>query len=98
MARVVSLPCWNLFDAQPASYQATVLPPEFPMLAIEAGVSLGWRTYVGSGIETIGVDRFGASAPRKIVMREYGFTIDNIIQRALALVNRNKKHNGIERR
>ena len=89
-ARVVSLPCWNLFDAQPAEYREAVLPPEVPMLAIEAGVSLGWRPYVGSGIEVIGVDRFGASAPGEIVMREYGFSVDHVTQRALALIN-NKK-------
>jgi transketolase len=60
------------------------------MLAIEAGVSLGWRPYVGSGIEVIGVDCFGASAPGEIVMREYGFSIDQVTQRALAII---KQHN-----
>ena len=77
-ARVVSLPCWNLFDAQPVEYKEAVLPPNVPMLAIEAGVSLGWRPYVGPGIEVIGVDRFGASAPGKIVMREYGFSVEHV--------------------
>jgi transketolase len=90
-ARVVSLPCWNLFDAQPVEYREAVLPPEVPMLAIEAGVSLGWRPYVGSGIEVIGVDRFGASAPGEIVMREYGFSVDHVTRQALALVKRQKK-------
>jgi transketolase len=90
-ARVVSLPCWNLFDAQPVEYREAVLPPEVPMLAIEAGVSLGWRPYVGSGIEVIGVDRFGTSAPGEIVMREYGFSVDHVTQQALALVKRQKK-------
>ena len=61
------------------------------MLAIEAGVSLGWRPYVGPGIEVIGVDRFGASAPGEIVMREYGFSVDHVIQRALDLVKQYKK-------
>ena len=90
-ARVVSLPCWNLFDKQPVEYKEAVLPPDVPMLAIEAGVSLGWRTYVGPGIEVIGVDRFGASAPGEIVMREYGFSVDHVTQRALALVKHHKK-------
>ncbi len=90
-ARVVSLPCWNLFEAQPVEYREAVLPPEVPMLAIEAGVSLGWRPYVGPGIEVIGVDRFGASAPGEIVMREYGFSVDQVTQRALALIKRQKK-------
>ena len=89
-ARVVSLPCWNLFDAQPVEYRAAVLPPEAPMLAIEAGVSLGWRPYVGRGIEVIGVDRFGASAPGTVVMKEYGFGVDHVTQRALALIERQK--------
>jgi transketolase len=90
-ARVVSLPCWNLFDAQPVEYREAVLPPEVPMLAIEAGVSLGWRPYVGPGIAVIGVDRFGASAPGEIVMREYGFSVDHVTQEALALIRRQKK-------
>ena len=90
-ARVVSLPCWNLFDAQPTEYQEEVLPPEVPMLAIEAGVTLGWRPYVGPGIAVIGVDRFGASAPGETVMREYGFSVDHVIQRALELVKQRKE-------
>jgi transketolase len=90
-AAVVSLPCWNLFDAQPVAYREAVLPPELPMLAIEAGVSLGWRPYVGPGIEVIGVDRFGAAAPGEIVLREYGFSVDHVTQRALALIKRQKK-------
>jgi transketolase len=90
-ARVVSLPCWNLFDTQPAEYREAVLPPDVPMLAIEAGVSLGWRSYVGPGIAVIGVDRFGASAPGGTVMREYGISIDHVTRRALALVKQHKK-------
>jgi transketolase len=90
-ARVVSLPCWNLFDAQPVEYRAAVLPPEVPMLATEAGVSLGWRPYVGSGIEVIGVNRFGASAPGSVVVNEYGFDVDHVTQQALALIGRQKK-------
>jgi transketolase len=90
-ARVVSLPCWNLFDAQPVEYREAVLPPEVPILAIEAGASLGWRPYVGPGIEAIGVDRFGASAPGEIVMREYGFSVDHVTQRALEIAKQHKK-------
>ncbi len=90
-ARVVSLPSWHLFASQPIEYRESVLPPEVPMLAIEAGVSLGWRPYVGPGIEVIGVDRFGASAPGEIVMREYGFSVEHVTQRALALTTRDKK-------
>ena len=90
-ARVVSLPCWNLFDAQPVEYREAVLPLDVPMLAIEAGVSIGWRPYVGPGIAVIGVDHFGASAPGEIVMREYGFSIDHVTERAVALVKQHKK-------
>jgi transketolase len=64
-------------------HREAVLPPEVPMFAIEASVSPGWRPFVGPGIALIGVDRFGASAPGKIVMREYGFSVEHVIQRAL---------------
>ncbi len=90
-ARVVSLPCWNLFDKQPDEYKEAVLPPDVPMLAIEAGTSLGWRPYVGPGIATIGVNRFGASAPGETVMREYGFTVEHVVQQALSVVKQTEK-------
>ena len=90
-ARVVSLPSWNLFDAQPGEYRDSVLPPQVPMLAVEAGVSLGWRPYVGPGIEVIGVNCFGTSSPGSVVMNEYGFNVDHITQQALALIKQQKK-------
>ena len=90
-ARVVSLPCWNLFDTQPDEYRNAVLPLNIPMLAIEAGIPLGWRPYVGAGIEVVGVDRFGASAPGNVVMDNYGFNVDNITRRALALIKQQKR-------
>ena len=87
--RVVSMPSWELFDAQPQSYRDSVLPPSTrARLAVEAGVTQGWCKYVGYEGEVIGVDHFGASAPEKDLMREYGFTVDNICNHALALVNR----------
>lgn len=91
-ARVVSLPCWHLFQEQPETYRTQVLPPGVPVLVLETGVSLGWRSYFGAGseIEVIGVDRFGASAPGEVVMQEYGFNADNVSQRALALLKRRK--------
>jgi transketolase len=52
---------------------------------------LGWQPYIGPGIATIGVDRFGASAPGEIVMREYGFSVENVLQQALALITQQKK-------
>ena len=86
-ARLVSLPSWELFDAQPREYRDTVLPPGVrARLAVEAGSSHGWHRYVGDGGEVIGVDRFGASAPGEVVMREYGFTVDHVCARAIALL------------
>ncbi|NRO97033.1 transketolase [Paraburkholderia sp. NMBU_R16] len=84
--RVVSLPCWTLFDAQPQSYRDTVLPPSVSArLAVEAGVPQGWHRYVGERGEVLGMERFGASAPADVLLREYGFTTDNVCARALAL-------------
>jgi transketolase len=85
-ARVVSLPSWQLFNAQPDEYQKQVFLPEVPILAIEAGASLGWKPYVGSGIAVIGVDHFGASAPGEVVMSNYGFTVDNVCEQARAVI------------
>jgi transketolase len=85
--RIVSMPSWELFDAQPREYRDTVLPPTVgARLAVEAGVSQGWHRYVGSRGDVLAVDRFGASAPGEVVMREYGFTADNVCVRALALL------------
>jgi transketolase len=90
-ARVVSLPCWNLFAQQPPEYREAVLPEGVPILAIEAGTPLGWRPYVGQAIEVIGVDHFGASAPGPKVMSEYGLNVESVKGRALALIQQLKK-------
>ena len=88
-ARIVSMPSWELFDAQPRSYRESVLPPSVrARLAVEAGASQGWCKYAGDEGVVIGVDRFGASAPGAVVMREYGFTVEHICERAMELVNR----------
>ena len=87
MARVVSMPSWELFNAQPRSYRDQVLLPSIrARLAVEAGASQGWHRYIGDGGDALGVDRFGASAPGDIVMREYGFTAENVCKRAQALL------------
>jgi transketolase len=87
MARVVSMPSWDLFDAQPRSYRDQVLlPAVHARLAVEAGASQGWHRYVGDRGDVLGVDRYGASAPGDVVMREYGFTADNVCKRAMALL------------
>ena len=86
--RIVSMPSWKLFDAQPESYRDAVLPlSTHARLAVEAGATQGWRKYVGREGDVIGVDRFGASAPGEVVMREYGFTVENLCQRGMELVN-----------
>ena len=85
--RVVSMPSWELFDAQPQDYRDAVLPPSIrARLAVEAGASQGWHRYVGDRGDVLGVDRFGASAPGEVVMREYGFTVENVCKRTLALL------------
>ena len=86
-ARVVSMPSFELFEAQTQAYRDEVLPPAITArLAIEAGVTLSWHRYVGPQGDIIGMDRFGASAPGDIVMEKFGFTADNVVQRALALL------------
>jgi transketolase len=76
--RVVSMPCTELFSKESESYREIVLPPGVPLLAIEAGASLGWKSYIGPQIAVIGVDNFGASAPGDEVMQNYGFTVENV--------------------
>jgi len=84
-ARVVSMPSWKLFDAQPDDYRALVLPDGVPRLAIEAGLPLGWERYVGDGGRVIGLDRFGASAPYGILLEKFGFSVENVVQQARAV-------------
>ena len=85
--RIVSLPCWEIFDAQPREYREAVLPPSVgARLAVEAGVAQGWHRYVGDRGDVLSVERFGASAPGPVVLREYGFTVENVCARALELL------------
>ena len=86
--RVVSMPCWEFFDAQPQKYRDEVLPPKITArLAVEAGVSMGWHKYTGDKGDTLCVDKFGASAPAEDVFRDYGFTVANVVKLARGLVN-----------
>ncbi len=87
-ARVVSMPSWELFDAQDAAYRASVLPAGAPKLAIEAGSPLAWGRYVGADGAVIGLDHYGASAPGKVVFKEFGFTVENVVAKALSLLNK----------
>jgi transketolase len=87
--RCVSMPSWDLFDAQPQSLRDDVLPPAVSArLAVELGSPLGWHRYVGDRGAVLGVNRFGASAPADALMDEYGFTVDNVVARARLLLDR----------
>jgi transketolase len=80
-ARVVSLPCWELFDRQPQAYRDQVLPPSVKArVAIEQASTLGWDRYVGDGGAVIGMHTFGASAPLKQLLVKFGFTPDQVAQ------------------
>jgi transketolase len=81
-ARVVSMPSTNLFASQPDSYRDSVIPPGIPLLVIEAGVSLGWQSYIGPRVAVVGVNTFGASAPGPVVMQHYGFNLENVCKQA----------------
>jgi transketolase len=85
--RVVSFPCWELFEAQERSYRESVLPPAVrPRLAIEAGASLGWERWVGDSGAIIGLDDFGASAPGDLVLEKFGFSVDHVFDTARKLL------------
>jgi transketolase len=90
-ARIVSMPSWELFEAQSPTYKDRVLPPNITArLAIEAGVTAGWYKYVGAKGGVIGLDRFGASAPGKIVMDKLGFNVKNVLKQVKTIIGRNK--------
>lgn len=83
------MPCWKLFDAQPQSYRDTVLPPSIrARVSIEAASPFGWERYVGPEGTIIGVNRFGASASGPVVMREFGFTVEHVVETAKAVLKR----------
>jgi transketolase len=82
-ARVVSLPSWDLFALQPASYRASVLLPDVPRLAVEAAASFGWERYAD---DVVAIDHYGASAPGQEVLDRLGYTPDNVAARARALL------------
>jgi transketolase len=87
--RVVSMPCWELFEAQPAEYRDEVLPPEVKArLSVEPGVALGWSKWVGDRGGSISIEHFGASAPGTTVLEQFGYNLDNLVARASALLER----------
>ena len=78
--RVVSMPSTNIFDLQDAAYRNSVLPATLPRVAVEAGLSQGWYKYVGLNGATVGIDRFGESAPAEVLFKEFGFTVENVVK------------------
>ncbi|RME75396.1 MAG: transketolase [Chloroflexi bacterium] len=91
-ARVVSMPSWELFKKQPPEYRSSVLPPSVKArLAVEAAVPMGWEQWVGDRGTVIGLDRYGASAPYKVLFEQFGFTVDDVVLRALETIDKSKK-------
>ena len=91
-ARVVSMPCWELFERQPEEYRGSVLPAAIrARVAIEAGTSIGWRRYVGLDGRIIARRDFGASAPLKDLLKQFGFTVEHVIAEARAVIEQNRK-------
>jgi transketolase len=86
-ARVVSMPSWELFEASPQNYKDSILPPAVTArVAVEAGITMGWERYVGNGNPVIGIDHFGASAPGGTVMEKFGFTVGNVVAKAMEIM------------
>lgn len=86
-ARVISMPCWELFEAQDAAYKESVLPKNVrARLAVEAAADFGWQRYTGLDGDIICMNGFGASAPAGLLFKDFGFTVENVVEKALALV------------
>jgi transketolase len=91
--RVVSVPCFELFEKQPHAYRDQVLPPSVrARVAIEAGATLSWWKFVGIDGDVIGLDRFGASAPAKTIFEKLGLTAENVARRAMSLIGKSSLH------
>jgi transketolase len=86
--RVVSMPCWELFEEQDEEYRASVLPPEISArVSIEAGATFGWTRWIGEGGIAIGLDRYGASAPAGTLFEKLGFSVERVVRAVKSLVN-----------
>ena len=83
-ASVVSMPCWDLFEAQDEAYQESVLPPDAAILAVEAAASFGWDRWAD---DSVSIDRFGASAPGEVALAKLGYTPEHVAQRARELID-----------
>jgi transketolase len=87
--RVVSFPSWELFAAQDAEYCESVLPHAIKArLVVEMGISQGWHRWVGDAGDVLGLDHFGASAPYQVLYQQFGFTAENVIEKARQVLNR----------
>lgn len=91
-ARVVSMPCWELFDAKDESYRTSVLGPAgTPRVSVEAGTTIGWSRYTGTNSAHVGIDTYGASGPGNEVLKYFGFNVENVTATALELLGRDKE-------
>ncbi|MFA7163822.1 MAG: transketolase, partial [Eubacteriales bacterium] len=88
-ARVISMPSWEIFEEQSDEYKERLLPKNVEArLAVEAASSFGWHKYTGLKGEVISIDHFGASAPADILFKEFGFTVENVVDKALKLLGK----------
>ena len=84
-AQVVSMPSWDRFEEQSSAFKSEIFPTGIPVLSVEAGVTFGWSAYAD---DSIGIDRFGASAPGNLVLDKLGINVDHVVARATDIVNR----------
>lgn len=90
--RIVSFPCWSLFEAQSQAYRDSVLPPSVKnRFSVEAGRTLGWERWVGDKGASLGIDHFGQSAPGNLVFERYGFTVENVVNRIEEMMKSKQK-------
>ncbi len=95
--RTVSMPSWEIFEAQTNEYKNGIFPPTvLARLAVEAGIPQGWQKYTGNMGDILGIDHFGASAPGSVVMREFGFTVENVCAKARSLIEKVQNSNKIK--
>jgi transketolase len=88
-SRVVSMPCWEIFDMQNESYKNSVLPSSIKnRISVEAGATLGWQKYIGDNGASIGIDEFGSSAPGDIILEKKGFSVENIVNLSKKILER----------
>ncbi len=87
-ATTVSMPSFKIFEEQPEEYKSSIFPHGVPKVSVEAGATMGWWKYIGRDGIAIGIDRFGASAPGPVVLEKFGFTVDNVVEKAKSLVKK----------